>query len=108
MKGLSILAASGTVLLASETVSPLTVLGLGISIVFIGLICIIILINIMGRIVRAFIKNDKKQSEPAPAAVSQPAAIPNRREFVAAVTAAIAEDLGQDVSKIRIHSIRRI
>lgn len=108
MKGLSILAAPATVLLASETISPLSVLGLGISIVFIGLICIIILITIMGRIVQAFTKKEKKQPETVPAAISQEAAIPNRQEFVAAVTAAIAEDLGQDVSKIRIHSIRRV
>ena len=44
---------------------------------------------------------------PAAAAVPAPAAIPNRGELVAAISAAIAEDLGTDVSAIRIHSLRR-
>ncbi len=34
--------------------------------------------------------------------------IPNRQEFIAAVSAAIAEELGEDVSAIRITSVKRI
>lgn len=108
MEGLSILATPVAAMSAVETVSPLTVLGLGISIVFIGLVCIIVLIKIMGYIVQGFTGKEQKQAEAAPAEPVFQSEIPNRAEFVAAVTAAIAEDLGQDVSKIRIHSIRRI
>ena len=47
----------------------------------------------------------------APPAVSAPVAeaeIPNRGEVVAAVSAALAEELGTDVSAIRILSFRRV
>ena len=109
MEGLSILATPAAAVSAVETVSPLTVLGLGISIVFLGLVCIIILTKVMGWIMQAFTGKEKKEAGSTPAAETiQQAVIPDRAEFVAAVTAAIAEDLGQDVSKIRIHSIRRI
>lgn len=86
---------------------------MGMGTVFVGLICIIILITLMGKIINAVAKDEKAKPEPAalkPAAASAPipAEIPNRPEFVAAVAAAIAEDLGTDISKIQIHSIKRI
>jgi len=43
---------------------------------------------------------------PAPAASTNE--IPNRPEFVAAVSAAIAEELGTDINKIQIVSIKKI
>ena len=46
----------------------------------------------------------------AAAPVAAPAAdvIPNRGELVAAVSAALAEELGTDVTAIRIVSIKRV
>jgi len=47
----------------------------------------------------------KKQVEPAAPAADT---IPNRQQFVAAVSAVIAEEMGTDVSKLRILSIKKI
>jgi len=45
----------------------------------------------------------------APAATkAAPAPIPNKGELIAAVTAAVAEELGTDVSAIRVLSFRRV
>lgn len=96
-----------------------TVIGMGMGIVFFGLICLIFLIMLMGVILRPFTKKEeeKKAAEKAAAdaerarkaaAASSSASIPNRGEFVAAVSAAIAEELETDVSKIRIDSIKRL
>ena len=49
----------------------------------------------------------KKKEEIVPAAAKEEE-IPDRQEFVAAVSAAIAEELGTDVSAIRILSIKRM
>lgn len=82
---------------------------MGIGIVFAGLISIIILCSIMGLILR-----DRKSEKKADDAVAQPTAsvenyeIPNKQQFVAAVSAVIAEELGKDISAIRIHSIKKI
>lgn len=79
---------------------------LGVGIVFIGLICIVLLCYVVGAICRVM---DRKRTESAPATLTnQDQEIPNRQEFVAAVSAAIAEELGADVSAIRIVSIRRM
>jgi len=52
------------------------------------------------------------KDEPKAGNVSVPSVrteqIPNRGEFVAAISAAIAEDMGKDVSSIRILSIKKI
>ena len=90
--------------------SPMTVFGFGFGLVFIGLIAIIVICNIMGAICRLFIKDGKKEKAPkakkgqAPAKVE----IPNKGEFVAAVSAALAEEMGKDVSAIRILSIKKL
>ena len=44
----------------------------------------------------------------APAAPAAPAANPNRGAIIAAISAAIAEENGTDVSRIRILSIKRV
>ena len=83
------------------------VVAMGMGTVFIGLICIILLIKIMSLIINGVAK-DEVAKPAAPAAAPVPAEIPNRAEFVAAVSAAIAEDLGTDISKIQIVPIKRI
>ena len=90
------------------------VVAMGMGTVFIGLICIILLIKVMSLIINGVAKDEAaKPAAPvaAPAATAPapvPTEIPNRAEFVAAVSAAIAEDLGTDISKIQIISIKRI
>ena len=88
---------------------------MGMGIVFIGLICIILICTLMGAICGKFSAKETaaEPAQPAAAPVSAPAAapaqaIPNRTEMLAAVTAVIAEELGTDVSAIRVHSFKRI
>jgi len=78
---------------------------MGMGTVFFGLICLIVLTTLMGRIC------GHGQSAAAPAAapaVAAPAAEPNRQELVAAISAAIAEELGTDVTGIRIVSMKKL
>ena len=90
------------------------VIGMGLGVVFFGLICIIFLIWALGKIINLLVKDKPGEAPvkaapvaaaPAPAASGQ---IPNRPEFVAAVSAAIAEELGTDINKIQIISIKKI
>lgn len=78
----------------------------GTAIVFIGLICLIVICSIMG----LFFKGAKgKAKEPKQSvAPSAKVEIPNRQEFIAAVSAAIAEHMGSDISGIRIVSIKKV
>lgn len=80
---------------------------LGVGIVFLGLICLVIVCSIFGLIGKATNRSKKKKEEIVPAAAKEEE-IPDRQEFVAAVSAAIAEELGTDVSAIRILSIKRM
>jgi len=87
---------------------------MGMGIVFIGLVCLIVLISLMGAIMkRVNAKNEAAAAampvrSAAPAAAAAPAGIPNRGELVAAISVALAEELGKDVKAIRIHSIKRV
>lgn len=82
---------------------------MGVSTVFVGLICIIILCKIIGAICMATEKKSKvEQVVAAPAAPVVPQKIENRQEIIAAVSAAVAEELGTDISAIRILSFRKI
>ena len=81
---------------------------MGVGIVFVGLIFIIFFTWLMSKICMALGKGEKEEATApsTPAAVSDE--IPNRPEFIAAVSAAIAEEMGTDISAIRIHSVKRI
>ncbi len=89
------------------------VCAMGMGIVFIGLLCLIVLIKILGKVSELVVKDASVAAVPAmPAHVPAPAPaaneIPNRGELVAAVSAALAEELGTDVRAIRILSIKRV
>lgn len=86
-------------------VSNLFVCLMGMGVTFIGLTCLILLTAVMGRIVNALGREVKPAPPSAPAA---PEAIANRQEVIAAVAAALAEELGTDVSGIRILSFRKV
>lgn len=81
---------------------------LGLGTVFVGLIALIIICKLMGMFFAGSSNNDDAPVKAAPVA-SAPVAleIPNRQEMVAAISAVLAEELGTDVSAIRIHSIKR-
>ena len=91
-------------------VSNLFVVLMGIGTVFFGLICIIFLSMIMSAECRsAGGKAAAADPVPMPAAPGgNAAAIPNRQALIAAVSAAIAEDLGTDISGIRILSVKKL
>ncbi|MBE7051128.1 MAG: oxaloacetate decarboxylase [Ruminococcaceae bacterium] len=78
---------------------------LGIGTVFAGLICIIILCKLMSLVCGLFPEKKQEAAPKAPAANST--AIANKQEIVAAVCAAIAEDIGTDVKNIRVVSFKK-
>ncbi len=88
--------------------------GIGILIVFIGLVCLIALVTIMGSICTRVLSREaapkakKAASAPAPAPVAASPAIENRDELIVAFSAAVAEELGTDVSAIRVVSFKQI
>lgn len=82
---------------------------MGIGTVFVGLICIIIVCKIVSGIIRLSEKapaNKTAEVSPAPAAANEE--IPDRQRLIAAVSAAIAEELGTDVSALRIISFKKV
>ena len=90
--------------------SPLFVTLMGIGTVFFGLVCIIVLTTIMG----AALKSNAKPA-PAPAAAPKAAApaapavnTAKEQEILAAVIAAVTEDLGPSASRMQITSINKI
>ena len=88
--------------------SNLFVCLMGICTVFIGLICIIVLVSAMSAVVRA---TDQAMAKPAPAVTAVPAADRDQVSppaMVAAVSAAIAEEMGTDISAIRIVSFKKV
>ena len=91
--------------------SSLFVTLMGIGTVFFGLICIIILTMIMGSV----LKSNAKPAAPAPAAAPKAAApaapavnTAKEQEILAAVIAAVTEDLGPSASRMQITSINKI
>ena len=91
--------------------SPLFVTLMGIGTVFFGLICIIVLTTVMGSV----LKSKSKPAAPTPA-VAPKAAAPaapavntaKEQEILAAVIAAVTEDLGPSASRMQITSINKI
>ena len=82
----------------------LMVVLLGVGMVFVGLISIIVICKLMGVLFGAL---SKKQ--PAPAApTKEPQPMENRQEIIAAVSAAIAEELGKEVSALKIISFKKL
>jgi len=78
----------------------LSVAGIGMGTVFVGLICLVAICKLVGWICSKLPDGAAKRE------VTEE--IPNRQEFIAAVSAAIAEELGADVRAIRITSVKRI
>lgn len=91
----------------------LSTFGLGFGTVFVGLICLIVIIKLMSVITNA---GKKKPSTATQAATSAAAAeqapvsaeISDREQFIAAVSAAIATVMGTDVTGLRIVSVKKV
>lgn len=102
--------------IANAAVNNGFVVAMGVGTVFVGLICIILLIKLMSMVTALFTANAPAQA--APAAPAAPAAAPtvpaastaieNRAEIVAAVCAAAAEEMGTDISALRVVSFKKI
>lgn len=80
---------------------------MGLCTVFVVLILIIVLCWLLGLVCKGL---GKKETAEAPKAATAPddTSIPNRPQFVAAVSAAIAEASGTDASALRILSIKKL
>ena len=77
---------------------------MGMGTVFFGLICLIVLTTLLGRLCSRKQQSAPAAVSPAPAAVSAG----DQQELIAAVSAAIAEELGTDITGIRILSIKKV
>ena len=93
----------------------LTVVVMGLVTVFVVLICIILIIQLTSYIINTVIKNKEPDKGTAAVPISQPAVqqasrIPaaEKQQLVAVMASAIAQDMGTDVNRLRIHSIRRV
>lgn len=94
-------------------VSNATVVGLGVGMVFFGLICLIAICYLLGFVMKSIGKKSLEsvqavKSDIPPSAERSPVSVENRQELIAAVSAAIAEELGTDVEAIRIKSIKKL
>ena len=86
---------------------------IGFLIVFIGLVCLIAIVSALGKVCQKLLSEDaapapQKAKAPVMAAPAAPAPIENRDELVVAFSAAVAEELGTDVSAIRVVSLKEI
>ena len=94
---------------AKDAPADWMVVVMGVGVVFDGLILIIAICKIMGLF---FTKSTTKKEESAsPAAAPAPATpvvIENRQEIIAAVTAVCAEEMGKDVSALRVISFKKL
>ena len=86
------------------------VVAMGIGTVFFGLICIIILSSLMSAICTKLGKKNAAAPAAAPAVPAAPAVdvIPNSQAMIAAISAAVAEDMGTDPAGIRILSVKKM
>ena len=95
------------ILLTAAEPSNAFVVALGMGTVFTGLVCIVILCSIMSAICNKFVAKPAKAAPAPKAQAPAKVQIANKGEFVAAIAAAIAEETGEDVSGIRILSIKQ-
>ena len=78
---------------------------MGMGTVFFGLICLIVLTTFLGRICG---RGQAEAPAACPAVPAPAAPEPNQQELIAAVSAAIAEELGTDITGIRILSMKKL
>lgn len=87
----------------------LQVVLMGFCTVFICLVCLIAICKIMSAAIEKFAPAKPVVTPQASTPVAQTVvATPNKQQLVAAIGVAIAEEMGTDISHIRIHSIKKI
>lgn len=87
--------------------SNLQVVLMGMITVFLCLIILIFMITIMSKAINGFFTKSEAGIAIQEEKKDQPDKAENQR-IIAAISAAIAENLNKDVSQIRIHSIKRL
>ncbi len=80
---------------------------MGIGTVFVGLICIILLCNLLGAVCKGLVKESPVKEAEAPVKSSLPMPA-NKQEILAGVCAVIAEELGTDVEALKVVSFKRV
>lgn len=88
--------------------SPLFVTLMGVGTVFFGLICIIFLTMIMGAVMKTAAKTPAPTAAAAPAAAPAPKPQGMQPEIVAAITAALSEEIGISSNGVNIVNIKKI
>ena len=81
---------------------------MGVGVVFLGLVLIILICKIMGLFFAKSAKTESKPAAPVAASAATNATIENRQEIIAAVTAAVAEEMGKDISALRVISFKKL
>ena len=83
--------------------SMLFVVLMGMGVVFFGLVCIILLVGLMGKIMKA-----NPQPAPAAAGAAKKESAGMQAEILAAITAALSEEVGISSGSVNITSIKKI
>lgn len=103
---------TNTMWVMAAEVQAYQVVILGFGTVFVGLLCLIAIIGLMGRIMAGRTAKEEAAAAPVPetaAPVEEAAEEPeDRQSMIAAMAAAIATVMGKDVTGIRIHSVRKV
>ena len=85
---------------------------MGMGTVFIGLICIVLICNLMSLVIKAFSKNSGAATAVAATTQTSAKAVAldpkTKAEIIAGACACIAEELGEDASNIKVVSFRQI
>lgn len=89
----------------------LQVVLMGLITVFAALVILIVMIKLMSSIINAFVKSDHNESEPAVAGESEESfefADDHLQKLKVAIAVAIAEDVGEDLTTLRINSLKKL
>lgn len=81
---------------------------MGMGTVFFGLICLVALSTLMSAVLRSVGKQPAVSAPPVPVPTVPAAGAVITPELIAAISAAVAEDLGTDVTGIRILSVKSL
>lgn len=97
-------------LLAALAPDDWTLVGLGMGVVFAGLIALIAICYLLAAVFGGESKKEPVQQTgaAAPVVAGEPGRIENRDELAAVVAVAIAQEMGCEPEGLRIHSIRKI